>query len=96
MARAPLEVLKITEEKVLPLSRHLQMVRVAPSFMFFKDYKQEVLSPNSFESQLCGTQRTHTLFGKNRAQSSRCCGLAFTQIKNIEVCKELQYDEIRQ
>jgi len=93
MAGAPLEVLRITEEKVLPLS-HLQLGSLF--LMFFKDYKQEVLSHNSFKSQLCGTQRTHTLFVKNRAQSSRCCGLAFTQIKNIEVCKELQYDEIRQ
>ena len=30
-----------------------------------------------------GRWRTHTLFIKSRARSSRCCGLAFTQVKNI-------------
>ena len=27
--------------------------------------------------------RTHTLFVRSRARSSRCCGLVFTQVKNI-------------
>ena len=55
-----LEVLKITEEKLQPLSLHVRMVRF--SFMVFKDYKPEVPSHNSFESQLCRTlNNPHTI-----------------------------------
>ena len=56
LAGPPLEVIKITEEKVLPLSLHLKMVRLSfflKVFMVFKDYKPEVPSHNSFEFQLC-------------------------------------------
>ena len=57
MAGPPLEVLKISKKKVLPLSQHLQMVRLFFNgfYGFFKDYKPQVLSHNSFESQLSGT-----------------------------------------
>ena len=43
---------------MLPLSLHVRMVRLSFSLWFlwfFKAYKPEVLSHNSFESQLCGT-----------------------------------------
>ena len=63
-----LEVLKIIEETVLPLSLHLGMV-FPPFKWFFQDYKPEVLSHSSFKSQLCGSLK--------KAQSSRCCGLSF-------------------
>ena len=64
MAGPPLEVLKINKKKVLPLSQHLQMVRLFFNgfYGFFKDYKPQVLSHNSFESQLCGTLKNpHTM-----------------------------------
>ena len=53
-AGPPLEVSKVTGKFVLPLSLHVRMVRLS-FFCFFKDYKPEVRSHNSFESQLCGT-----------------------------------------
>ena len=43
---------------MLPLSLHVRMVRLSffsMVFIVFKDYKPEVLSHNSFKSQLCGT-----------------------------------------
>ena len=46
---------------------------------FFKDYKPEVPSHNSFESQLCGTLKNAHAIRKEKARSSRCCGLSFTQ-----------------
>ena len=58
-ARPALEALRITEEKMLPLSLHLQMIMV---LMVFKDYKPEVLSHNSLESHRCGTLKyPHTI-----------------------------------
>ena len=46
---------------------------------FFKDYKPEVPSHNSFESQLCVTLKNAHAICKEKARSSRCCGLSFTQ-----------------
>ena len=47
---------------MLPLSLHVQLVRLSFFLWFFKDYKPEVPSHNSFESQLCGTlQNPHAI-----------------------------------
>ena len=88
MAGQPVEVLEVTGKQVLPWSLHVQMVRI--SFFlwllrFFKDYKPEVASHNSFESQLCGTLKNPHAIRKEKARSSRCCGLFFTQVKNVKV-----------
>ena len=45
--------------------------------MFFKDYKPEVPSHNSFESQR--TLKNAHAIRIEKARSSRCCGLSFTQ-----------------
>ena len=63
-ARPALEALRITEEKMMPLSLHLQMIMVLliMVLMVFKDYKPEVLSHNSLESHRCGTLKyPHTI-----------------------------------
>ena len=33
-----------------------------------------------------------TLLVKSKAQSSRCCGLTFIQVKNIKVCQKLSWN----
>ena len=88
MAGRPVKVLEVTGKQVLPWSLHVQMARI--SFFlwllrFFKDYKPEVPSHNSFESQLCGTLKNPHAIRKEKARSSRCCGLFFTQVKNVKV-----------
>ena len=84
-----LEVVKVTGKWVLLLSLHVRMVRLSSfffnDFCFFKDYKPEVPSHNSFESQLCGTLKNPHAIRKEKARSSRCCGLSFTQVKNVTV-----------
>ena len=72
---------------MLPLSLHVRMVRLSVFmvFMVFKDYKPEVPSHNSFESQLCGTLKNPHAIRKEKARSSRCCGLSFTQVKNVKL-----------
>ena len=52
---------------------------------FFKGYKPEVPSHNSFEFQLCGMLKSPHAIRKEKARSSRCCGLFFTQVKNVKV-----------
>ena len=69
---------------MLPLSLHVRMVRLS-FFVVLKDYKPEVPSHNSFESQLCGTLQNPHAIRKEKARSSRCCGLSFTQVKNFKV-----------
>ena len=55
------------------------------------DYKPEVPSHNYFKSQLCGTLKNlRTIPKRLGSQSSQCCGLAFTQVKNIRVCKMME------
>ena len=48
-------------------------------------YKPEVPSHNSFEFQLCGMLKSPHAIRKEKARSSRCCGLFFTQVKNVKV-----------
>ena len=50
-----LKVLKVNLKYLLSLSIYVRMVRLSFFLWFFKDYKPEVPSHNSFESQLCGT-----------------------------------------
>ena len=69
---------------MLPLSLHMRMVRVL-FLMVFTDYKLEVPSHNAFESQLCGTLKNPNAICKEKAWSSRCCGLSFIQVKNVKV-----------
>ena len=61
------------------------LVNTISSLWFFKDYKPKVPSHNSFESQLCGTLKNPHAIRKEKARSSRCCGLSFTQVKNVKV-----------
>ena len=87
-AGPPVEVLKETGKYVLPLSLHVRVVRLSFFYGFhgfFKDYKPEVPSHNSFESQLSGTLKNPHAFLKEKARSSRCCGLSFTQVKSVKV-----------
>ena len=53
--------------------------------MVFKDYKREVPGHNSFKSQLYGTLKNPHAIREENARSSRCCGLFFTQVKNVKV-----------
>ena len=61
------------------------MVRLSFFSWFLQDYKPEVPSHNSFESQLCGMLKNPHTIRKEKARSSPCCGLFFTQVKNIKV-----------
>ena len=70
---------------MLPLSLQGRMDRLSFFYGFFKDYKPEVPSHNSFESQLCGTLKNPHAIRKEKALSPRCCGLSFTQVKNVKV-----------
>jgi len=68
--------LKITEEKVLPLSLDLQMVKTFKSSWIRTINRRPCLTTLEC-SQFRGTLknlRTYTLFEKSRAWSSRCCG----------------------
>ena len=47
--------------------------------------KSEVPPQNSFEYQLCGMLKNPHAIRKKKARSSRCCGLFFTQVKNVKV-----------
>ena len=79
------------------LSLQGRMVRLSAFYGFygfFKDYKPEVPSHNSFESQLCGTLKNPHAIRKEKARSSRCCGLSVTQVQNVKVfffCQEGQW-----
>jgi len=83
-------------EKMLTLSLHLQMVRIP---FFFNGFYGFLMTIN-LRSRLTilwnlnsvRLWRTHTLFVKSRARSSRCCDLAFTQVKNRKVCKMLWWN----
>ena len=80
---------------LLPLSLHVPMVRLS----FFMVFMVFLITIN-LRSRLTilsnlnsvGRYRTHTLFVKRRARSSQCCGLSFTQVKHVKVCKELWWN----
>ena len=60
------------------------MVRLSSSF---KSSRIRTISRRSRLTTLvvntCGTLKNATLFVRSRARSSRCCGLVFTQVKDI-------------
>ena len=51
---------------MLALSLHVRIVRFFFSLWFFKDYKPEVPSHNSFESHLCGTLKNPQAIRKEK------------------------------
>ena len=66
----------------------MQLVRLSVflGFLrFFKDYKPEVLSHNYFEFQPCGMLKNPHAICKEKARSSQCCGLFFTEVKHVKV-----------
>ena len=71
--------LKVTGKQVLSLS--LLVLFFYSFYGFFKEYKPEVPSHNSLESELCGTLKNPYAIRKENARSSRSCGLFFTQVK---------------
>ena len=93
MARPPLEE-NWGESAAFVMSLHLQMVRpFFYSFLRTKNLRSHLTILSNLNSRTLDT-----LFVKSRAQSTRwccICGLFFSQVKNIKVCKKL-HDGIRQ
>ena len=77
---------------MLPLSLHVRMVRL--SFFlcfflwFFKDYKPDVPSHNSFESQLCGTLKNPHAIRKEKGTEFPVLWLV---LENQGHCRDLEF-----
>jgi len=80
---------------MLPLSSHVRLDRLSFFYGFYGFLRTlNLRSRLTILSNLNsgGRERTHTLFVKSRARSSQCCGLSFTRVKNVKVCKELRWN----